>query len=230
MIQSFILRYLFSPSSGNGEGGRSGRRARGGKGDVFDERNASDHASRRVLSDEDVILVDRIRRGDVEAFQSLFHAEWRSLCASAAIYTHDMDVAEELVATIFADLWLRHETLSITVKLRTYLHSAVKHRTMNWRRDRGRREKLIHDVVPIHVPGMASGAPLASAFVEQDDTVARALQVIDTLPTRYRLAFVYRWREEWEYADIAAALGVSINGAQALVSRALRMIRERLEE
>lgn len=175
-------------------------------------------------------LLKRIQSGDMDAFRELFDLHWSSLCSVAAIYTHDMDIAEEIVANIFADLWTRRENLSISVKIRTYLHSAVRNRTQNYRRDQGRQSEILSQIGDDFVPGMGEGQYDAGADhkVEIRDSMERALGVVNQLPERYRLAFLYRWRDDWEYSDIADTFGVSINGAQALVSRAIRMIRDRI--
>jgi RNA polymerase sigma-70 factor (ECF subfamily) len=175
-------------------------------------------------------VVERIRAGDVAAFRELFHAHWTTLCIAAAVYTKEMADAEEIVATIFADLWERRATLAIAVTMRTYLHAAVKHRTVNWRRDRDRRQLLIARATPGEIPGMGTPTVAPDQRASDAETLARALDAVNALPDRYRLAFIYRWREGWSYDDIAGTLGVSVNGAQALVSRALKMIRARIGE
>jgi len=216
---TLVAFWLALPFQGSGDG--SAKRAR--------DRARSTSAMQTNIPAADLALLERIRAGDVPAFESLFTMHWTSLCTVAALYTHDMAEAEEIVATIFADMWERRATLQITVKLRTYLHAAVKHRTVNWRRDQSRRNTLIQRAAD-EVPGMGERVPTPVTEVEQRESFARVVQSINALPDRYRLAFVYRWNDGWEYADIAAALGISVNAAQTLVSRAIKMIRARLGE
>jgi RNA polymerase sigma-70 factor (ECF subfamily) len=146
------------------------------------------------------------------------------------MYTHDMSEAEEIVAAILGDVWERRATLRIAVKISTYLHAAVKHRTLDWRRGRTRRAQLLQRVAPQDIPGIGTPAPGPDASVEQADLVRHVLRALRTLPERYQLAFVYRWRHGWDYTDIAATLGISNDAAKKAVSRALAMIRAQVED
>lgn len=57
-----------------------------------------------------------------------------------------------------------------------------------------------------------------------------AIRLIAVLPERQRVAVVLRVMEDWEFVEIADALGVSQANARKLVSRGMAALRARLAE
>ncbi len=183
-----------------------------------------------IASDEEENLLDNIRSGDIDSFRKVFDQNWSSLCNVAAIYTHDMDLAEEIVAGIFADFWFRRNEIELSVKIKTYLYTAVRNRTQNLRRDSKRQQSLLESVSPLDLSGISPtrGFGDTVATLEFNDSLESAAKAVNSLPERYRTAFILRYRDEMEYVDIASILGTSINGVQLLVSRAIKMIKAKI--
>ena len=69
-----------------------------------------------------------IAAGDRSAFDTLFRAHYKPLCAFAVQYVKDRDVAEDLVQDLFFRLWQDREKVSITTSLKAYLFTAVRNR------------------------------------------------------------------------------------------------------
>ena len=59
---------------------------------------------------------------------------------------------------------------------------------------------------------------------------AALAMAIAKLPPNQRLALILRYEEEFSYADIAAALGVSVSAVRSLLVRAKHTLRRELAE
>ena len=167
--------------------------------------------------------LERIRRGDAEAFEALFRALAPGLCALATRYVESRAVAEEIVQDLFFDLWSRRGELAIGQSLTSYLYVATRHRALNHvRRERQasrfRASTLrLADEIDISAPGEAE---LLDALELQE--------AIDALPARCRLVFTLSRYQDLSYGEIASSLGLSVKTVETQMGRALKALRDRL--
>lgn len=75
----------------------------------------------------DIILLEKIKKGDAKAFEQLFDQYWDLLFNAAYARLRATDLAQDVVQEVFIDLWNRKEKLQINYRLDTYLLTAVKY-------------------------------------------------------------------------------------------------------
>lgn len=172
-------------------------------------------------------VAERVRLGDVGAFERLFRATYPSLRAFAHRYLDDAARAEDLVQDLFAELWTRRERWELRGSVRAYLFSAVRNRALNLRaRDRVERDwtddESLADVRALH-PAPASPAEQ----LDVAETRAEIDAAMESLPERCRLVMQLRWREQLSHAEIAEVLGISTKGVEGQLARGLRAMRVR---
>jgi RNA polymerase sigma-70 factor (ECF subfamily) len=173
--------------------------------------------------------VARIRLGDEGAFESLFHAYYPRLCDFVGTYVRSLDVAEELVQTVFLRIWEHRATWEPTAGVRAYLFAACRNQALG---------VLKHERVVARVAQHAAreGIPLgiAATQVGPDDELhaselAGALrEVIDRLPERRRLVVILRWQQQMSHAEIARVLGISVKTVEVQLGRAFAFFRAQL--
>jgi len=83
----------------------------------------------RLLSDE--TLLKFLKISDELAFKELYLRYWEKLFCSAVNKINSKEVAEDVVQTIFVDLWDNRERHSIQ-NISGYLYTAVKYRVINY--------------------------------------------------------------------------------------------------
>ena len=190
---------------------------------------ASSSNVRPLVDIPDADVIDRIRAGDVRTFERLYEAYATPLFDFARAYLHDAPLAEEVVATVLGNLWTRRANWTVRDRIEPYLFGAVHREILTMQRTTRRRAALIamaDDETRSRSIGHAPVSP--DTALEQAELEARVWQAVDALPVRYRVATVLRWRRDMSYDEIAQVLEVSSDSARQLVSRAVRMIRERL--
>jgi RNA polymerase sigma-70 factor (ECF subfamily) len=172
-------------------------------------------------------LANRVRLGDVAAFEQLFRSTYPSLCAFAHRYLDESARAEDLVQDLFAELWARRDRWEVRGSVRAYLFSAVRNRALNLRaRDRVERDwaddESIADVRALH-----SSPASPAELLDVAETRAAIDAAMESLPERCRLVMLLRWREQLSHAEIAEVLGISTKGVEGQLARGLRAMRAR---
>lgn len=171
--------------------------------------------------------IDRIRAGDVAAFEALFRALSPGLCVLVTRYVREHPVAEELVQDLFLDLWTRRAELVVDRALTAYLYTAARNRALNHLR-RERRLTAWPAAATAHADDDPADAD-PSAPNESELLDALELQdAIDQLPPRCRLIFTLNRRHDMTYGEIATSLGLSVKTVETQMGRALKSLRDRL--
>ncbi|MBX3048551.1 MAG: RNA polymerase sigma factor [Anaerolineales bacterium] len=136
----------------------------------------------------------------------------------------DVHLAQDLTSETFVRAWLRIDTLRQPT-LRSYLFAITRNLYLEDRRKHRRQVELAENLPASLV------SPLVA--LEQAEQFASAGQALSQLGQRERTALLLRAVEQMSYAEIAAALGLSLSTAKVVVHRArlkLLLARQQLEE
>lgn len=175
------------------------------------------------MTDQEIIR--GIRDGNAQVFKVLFDYHYTSLCQYACTVLRDMDEAEDVVQAIFTKLWDKRTDLEVQQSVRTYLFRAVHNRCMNLLEHR----KVVqqHQAAGAHAMQTAYGTPADSLPDELDQRIQEAIQ---SLPEQCRRIFMMSRYDELRYAEIAVQLNLSVNTIENQMSKALRLLREKLKD
>ena len=169
-------------------------------------------------------LVERIRAGEVAAFEALFETFHAPLCAFAYRYVSRRDIAEEIVQEVFLFVWTHRATWNVRDSVKNYLFTAVRNAAMSW----VRHELVVHrhdaTTVAFTTP-MPSPVDRELAAAELATAVRRA---VERLPERCRLIFTLHREQGLTYAEIAAVLDLSPKTVETQMGRALKALRKSL--
>lgn len=158
------------------------------------------------------------------AIEQLFHEHYSGLCAFVHGYVGEWALAEELVQDVFFALWQRRGSLDLSENMKPYLYTAARNAAMSHLRRRGLSNRVGEDEAR-DVSGSVQEADADVALHELSDAIDAALV---TLPERARLVFTLSRDGGLSYAEIALTLGISVKAVEANMTRALRILPERL--
>jgi RNA polymerase sigma-70 factor (ECF subfamily) len=176
----------------------------------------------RELAGEDA-LVDRARRGDVDAFERLYHLHAGRVHALCLRLAGEPMEARELVQDTFVHAWDALPRFRGESSLTTWLHRiAVNAMLERRRRDRRRsaRVALVDDDEDVE------GAPMMGGFVAPAD-VATAIDLeraIAALPPGVRRAFVLHEVEGYTHEEVAGMTGLATGTLRAQLHRARQLL------
>ena len=194
---------------------------------VLPPRLAARFASAFPLIDltdaNDRALLDRLRGGDHTAFDIIFRQWYEPVVRSANRVLRDSGVAEDLSQDVFLELWRRRETLAPDSSVAGYLMQSVRNRSLNHLRHLAVQKKSV-----VFVEALSEPAERADAQAHAGELHTALIDAIGDLPPRTREVFLLSRERGLRYSEIADQLGVTVKAVEANMSRALRILRERL--
>ncbi len=167
-------------------------------------------------------LMARAGQGDRRAFQALVrrHAG-RAVALARRILGNDA-LAEEIAQDALLRVWIAAPRWRPQAAFRTWLYRIVVNLCLNAKRRNAS--------VPLGAADdIADPAPRPDAQLEQREQNHRLAAAIEALPDRQRAAIVLTYQEGLGNAEAASVLDVSVSAFEALLVRAKRELRAKLD-
>jgi len=181
----------------------------------------------------DVALVERVRGGDVSAYDTLVRKYERQVFRIAQHITQNREDAEDVMQDAFLKAYEKLEQFQGNSKFYTWLvRIAVNESLMRLRKRRtGKMVSIDEDVETEEgsVPrDLADWAPDPEQNYTQSELKEILEKTIKGLPPGFRIVFVLRDVEGLSTEETAETLGLSIPAVKSRLLRARLQLRERL--
>lgn len=181
-------------------------------------------------------LLERLRRGDDQAFAGLVRQHAGRMLATARRLLRSEDEAEDAVQEAFLSAARAIAGFAGGSKVSTWLHRIVINTALMKLRSRKRRaEEPIEDLLPRfdadghRIGGTATWETPSDVLLERRETRAMVRRCIDRLPERYRTVLLLRDIEELDTQESADLLGTTANTVKIRLHRARQALRTLLE-
>jgi RNA polymerase sigma factor (sigma-70 family) len=149
-------------------------------------------------------LLDGIRRGNVDALQSLIDHYWQPLLSFASRLTGCDDSAEDVVQRAFIRVWERRENWRPGSAPRLVLYTVVRNLALNQLdSDRARVRRGADRRMP--KPSIATPAQL----LEEKELLQALENALESLPPRRREALVLARFNNMTHAEVAEVMGLA---------------------
>ena len=175
-----------------------------------------------MVTDRDII--EKIRKGDVVQFESLFRSSYASLVNYAKTILKDTDTAEEMVQDLFYVLWRDRKKLNITTSLKGYLFRAVYNKSMHYIEHR----KVVYKHAIETKTSTSIDPDDPAEILKYKELHEKIAVIIAKLPERCARIFCMSRFEGLKYAEIADKLSISIKTVEANMGKALKEFRNEL--
>ncbi|RLD67693.1 MAG: RNA polymerase sigma-70 factor [Bacteroidetes bacterium] len=171
-------------------------------------------------------IVNRIKRGNILAFEKVFRELYSPLCGYANKMINDQDKAEEIVQEVFYIIWKNKERLTIRVSLKSYLYKSVQNSCLQIG-----QHQLVKDKYRQFVINRDNDKQQSPETVLEVKEINKAIdQTLDALPERCKEIFYMNRFEGLKYREIAEKLSVSQKTVEANISKALKHLRKNLKQ
>jgi RNA polymerase sigma-70 factor (ECF subfamily) len=165
-------------------------------------------------------LVERARRGDLDAFDALVLGASGRLDGAARLILHDPDHAKDAVQEAFAKAWRDLRSLRDPDRFDAWLHRLLVHACYDELRRR-RSRPIEVEITPIH----ELDVPDAQSQTADRDVLERALRGLDRDLRTIVVLFYYL---DTPLPEAAHALGVPLGTAKSRLHRARQELRTAL--
>jgi len=161
---------------------------------------------------------------DKRAFEELFRSFFPSLVLFAQKYVPDQDTAKEIVHNVFINLWEKRQQVDTGSPLKSYLFTSVHNRCLNYIRDQKKFDRDETLFQKLDSTAFSDGVDR----LEEQELEQRIYDALQSLPEKCREIFMMNRFEGLKYAGIAEKLGISVKTVETQMSKALKILREKL--
>lgn len=185
-------------------------------------------------SKADLILVDRAKGGDQQAFKELFEKYKQPLYYHILKMVHRSDVVEDLQQEVFLKAFDNIYSYNSGFAFSTWLYRITTNHTIDYLRKKRLKTMSIDD--PIKTKDGEVGIDVPDEDAESDDLVmqkqrsAIIKQALESLPEKYRMVIQYRHMEELSYQEIADLMDLPLGTIKAHIFRAREMLYKYLKD
>jgi RNA polymerase sigma-70 factor, ECF subfamily len=157
-------------------------------------------------------------------FEAVFKQYYSPLCNISFSIVKDRDAAEDVIQELFTSLWKNKEQLNIKEDIKNYLFRAARNRSLNYLRDKKSHEDIETSGVEAK---MAENNPQSQ--MEHFELMESIQNVVNSLPDKCREVFLLSRYEKKSYKEIAIVLNISEKTVENHISKALKILREKLK-
>lgn len=176
------------------------------------------------LGDPDEELVGRVGRGDAAAVEALVARKLPRLLALATRMLGDAAEAEDVAQETFVRIWRAAGSWRPgKARFDTWLHRVALN--LCYDRLRRGREQSVADP-----PEQVDPGPLPDTALEEAGVGGRVAGALQALAPRQREAIVLTYYQELSNTEAAAAMEISVEALESLLSRGRRSLRALLME
>jgi RNA polymerase sigma factor (sigma-70 family) len=176
---------------------------------------------------EETELVERARRGDLRAWETIVRTHQGIAFRTAYVLTGSAADAEEAAQDGFVKAYRALGRFRRGASFRPWLLRIIANEAHNRRRSAARRERLSLRAAAEARPGDAVPSPEAALLSREDRE--RLLAAVERLSEDHRDAIMCRYFLDLSEDETAAALRVRRGTVKSRLSRALERLREELE-
>lgn len=173
----------------------------------------------------DSILLDRLKRGDMKAFDALFRKYYPLLFAYGCKFVRE-EIAEEIAQDTMLWLWEHREENIIRFSLVKYLLRTVYRKSLN----RIEQEQVKLNAETCFYQEICENVLEESDLCEIDDLSRKLREAIRNLPDNYRESFVMHRFKDMTYKEIAGELNVSVQTVNYRIGQALKLLYAALKD
>ena len=172
----------------------------------------------RLLADE--VLLKFLIISDELAFQEIYQRYWRQLYYAALSKINNKEVAEDIIQTVFTDLWEKRERQSIK-NISAYLGVSVKYQVINYIKSAiSKKAHLFH--ISESRKTEENKNELALLVKELNEAIDKA---INRLPQKTQTIFRLSRVERHSNKDISRIMDVSEKAVEYHITQSLKALR-----
>lgn len=172
----------------------------------------------------DKILIEKLRRGDVEAYRYIFDEYFDWLCNYVHKLSGDSSISQDIVQNVMINIWEKRNRIIITTSVKSYLFKSCHNEFLQQLRKEKRnidlldkiRWETLFDVYQV------------DSFIEEDlheEQMSKLNQLLLKLPPRCREIFIKNKLEKRKYREIAVDMNISIKTVESQMSKALHFLK-----
>ncbi|WP_421869934.1 RNA polymerase sigma-70 factor [Marinoscillum sp.] len=174
---------------------------------------------------EDSELFERVKQGNLAAYEQIFKQHYGPLARYATSIIRDITMGEEIAQEVLMYIWEKRSQINLSSSLKAYLFSSVKNKCINYIKHELPRLQSTTDLSQVR------GIENSPMTTDDAELMKKKIQhAIDQLPEKCKNIFVLSRYGGLTYAEIAEELEISVKTVENQMSIALKKLKESLSE
>ena len=179
------------------------------------------------------ILVDKLRKGEHGAFETIFKEYFHKLYIFSCEYVKSTDVAKDLTQETFSKLWEIRESLSTPTNLSSVLFTIIRNKSLNYLKRALFHQKFLNEKSTSLQELQLNYEALKDSSSEKlflDDLEIKINKTIASLTPKTKEVFLLSRQDNLKYKEIAEKLNISVKTVETHISEALKVLRKGLKD
>ncbi|MFB6342436.1 RNA polymerase sigma-70 factor [Saccharicrinis sp. FJH62] len=173
---------------------------------------------------QDKEILERIAKGDKQAFAVVYKEFYKPLCYYAFKFFQDEITAEDIVQKTMVKLWEQRKKITEINSISSFLYRTVHNNSINELKHRQVRDKHA-DNIKSELDAIAYESP----DEEYEDRLNKMLMdAINDLPPKKSEIFKLKYFKGMKHKEIADQLGISYRTVETHIVKGLQKLRETL--
>lgn len=170
------------------------------------------------------LLFRQIGEGQKSAFNQLFYRYYEQMVRFALQYVKQPEPAEELVSSVFVNIWQKRTRLNEVRTPEVYLFVSVRNACLNYLRQSAKGRTLLH--VPEEIRER-TGHTTDTEYRELEAVVYAA---VERLPAQRQMIFRLIREEGLKAREVAAILSVSVRTVENQLYKAVKSLADAISD
>jgi RNA polymerase sigma-70 factor (ECF subfamily) len=175
-------------------------------------------------------LIDKARRGDVDAFNELYRIYATHILCQVKLFLNNKseieDIAQEIVYKMFTNIYQLKSSYAFSVWLHRIIKSTCYERNDKYAKDTALQN--IEDYEDTLHEDSTELLPEKDAITKDRNGLLR--EIISELPQNQRIVITMFYFDEMSYKEIASAMDVTVSTVSTNIVRAKMKIKEKFEK
>jgi RNA polymerase sigma factor (sigma-70 family) len=176
--------------------------------------------------EQHTILWNAFKKGDWEAYTSLYHAYYRLLNNYGYKFTKDTNLIEDAIHDLFITLWANRDNLGNPISVKNYLYKSIRNILFRKIKAESRFFDLQEDneSIPFEV-----SYDHQMILNEEEKSLQQTIKgVLHKLPARQQEIIYLRFYDGLSYEEIADIMCINVSSTYKLLYKALENLQQSL--
>lgn len=169
-------------------------------------------------------IMSGLKSDSQNAFSILFRTYYKDLVLFAGNYIREKSICEDIIQSIFLNIWENRHSFEIKTSLKSYLLQSVRNNCI----DEIRHKKIVDNYAAKEI--LFNNEIDIEHYILYSDLQDHLEEALSKLPEKYRETLVLSRIDGIKYKDISEQLNISIRTVEDRISKALQLLRISLKE
>ena len=171
---------------------------------------------------KDFLFVEKLKKGDYDAYTLLMNDYYKNLCGYANLFTKDPTKSEDIVQNVFVKLWVYRKNIDSNIPIKRYLQKSVYNEFI----DQYRKNKSVISMEEKHLKAINTIIDDDSLNIEK--LMVRVNKEIEKLPEKCKRVIILNKKEGLTHNEIAEYLQISKKTVEGHITRAFKILNRKL--